>query len=193
MESTPGDVTLLLAQWRNGDATALDKLIPLIHDELRRLAHNFLKRERVDHTLQTTALINEAYIRLSSQNRVDWQSRAHFFAVSSQLMRRILVDYARSRNYVKRGGGSKHVSLDEVTIATEERGIDLLALDEALSRLAQVDTRKVQIVELRYFGGLDHDEVAEVIGVSAITVKREWARARAWLYRELSQAEENEA
>jgi RNA polymerase sigma factor (TIGR02999 family) len=179
------EITRLLMDWRGGDRAALDKLMPLVYDELRRLARHYLSQERPGHTLQTTALVNEAYLRLIDQQDSDWQGRAHFFAVAARIMRHLLIDHARSRQYAKRGGGAPQVSLDEAAAVSAERSAELLALDEALGRLAAVDERKVMIVELRYFSGLSVEETAEVMRVSAITVKREWLKAKAWLYREL--------
>lgn len=186
MASSSADVTELLDQWRNGNKDALDKLLPLVYNELHGLAHRHIRGERPDHTLQTTALVNEAYLKLVNQKSVEWQSRAHFFAVAAQVMRHILVDYARSRQYTKRGGGAHRVSLDDAPVLSRERSSEIVALDEALKHLAEFDPRKSRIVELRYFGGLNVEETAAVLGVSAITVKREWLKARAWLYRELS-------
>jgi RNA polymerase sigma factor (TIGR02999 family) len=186
MTSSSQDVTELLDQWRNGNKSALDALLPLVYNELHSLAHRHIRGERADHTLQTTALVNEAYLKLINQKTVSWQNRAHFFAVAAQVMRHILVDYARARRYSKRGGGAHRVSLDDAPILSRERSSEIVALDEALKRLADFDERKSRIVEMRYFGGLSVEETAAVLGVSAITVKREWLKARAWLYRELS-------
>ncbi|HYP28195.1 MAG TPA: sigma-70 family RNA polymerase sigma factor [Blastocatellia bacterium] len=187
MSPSPQEVTQLLIDWRNGDRDALDKLMPIVYEELRRLAHRYMSRERPDHTLQTSALVNEAYLRLANQKNVEWQNRAHFFAIAANVMRRLLVNHARSRGYAKRGGGARQVTLDEQALMSRERDAELVALDEALGRLTAIDPRKGQIVELRYFGGLSVEEVAEVLGISDITVKREWGKAKAWLYRELSQ------
>lgn len=181
----PQEVTELLIAWSDGDRGALDKLLPLVEAELRRIAHRQMRRERAGHMLQTTALVNEAYLRLVDQREVRWRNRAHFFALAAQMMRRILIDHARKLSYAKHGGGAAHVPLDEAAILTDERAAELVALDEALSDLAEVDGRKARVVELRYFGGLDIDEVAEVLKVSSDTVTREWKRARAWLRREL--------
>ena len=181
------DVTGLLVAWGNGDESVLEELMPIVHGELRRLARRMMRGERGNHTLQTTALVNEAYLRLVDLNRVRWQDRAHFFAMSARLMRRILVDHARSRNYQKRGGALRRVSLDEALVVSEERGTDLVALDDALEALAAVDPRKSQVVELRFFGGLSIEEAAEALQVSAETVLRDWRLARAWLRRELSE------
>jgi RNA polymerase sigma factor (TIGR02999 family) len=186
MPSSPQQVTELLLAWSQGDESALDKLIPLVHGELRRLAKRYMAKERRGHTLQTTALINEAYLRLVHSRNVHWQNRAHFFAVSAQLMRRILVDFARSRNYQKRGGGAIQVTLAEALEKSDERGADLIALDEALTALAEVDARKSQVVELRFFGGLSVEETAEVLKVSPDTIMRDWKMAKVWLLREMS-------
>jgi RNA polymerase sigma factor (TIGR02999 family) len=185
MTPTPHQVTELLGRWRKGDDAALGELMPLVYDELRRLAHRHMRRERLGHTLQTTDLANEAYLRLVGSHQVEWQDRAHFFAVAAQIMRHLLVDRARARGYAKRGGSARQVTLDETAIISQQRGTEMLALDEALTRLTALDERKSKIVELRYFGGLSAEEVAEVLGVSTITVKREWLKAKAWLYREL--------
>jgi RNA polymerase sigma factor (TIGR02999 family) len=193
MPSSPQQVTELLLAWSQGDETALEKLIPLVHGELRRLAKRYMARERAGHTLQTTALINEAYLRLINSKNVRWQNRAHFFAVSAQLMRRILVDFARSRNYQKRGGGALQVTLAEALDKSDERGADLIALDDALSALADVDPRKCQVVELRFFAGLSVDETAEVLKVSPDTVMRDWKMAKVWLLREMSGEKKDEA
>jgi RNA polymerase sigma factor (TIGR02999 family) len=182
---SPEEVTQLLLAWSDGDQAALDKLVPLVYEELHRLAHRYISRERPGHTLQTTALAHEAYLRLVNAKSVRWQNRAHFFAVAARLMRRILVDLARARHDLKRGGGQQF-SLDEVLVVSPERGADLLALDEALDGLAALNPRQSQVVELRYFGGLTEDEVAEVLKVSPRTVRSDWSLARAWLYRELS-------
>jgi RNA polymerase sigma-70 factor, ECF subfamily len=182
------DISILLRAWTEGDQSALDRLTPIVYDELHRLARRYMRRERPGHSLQTSALVNEAYMRLVDYERMQWQNRAHFFAVSAQLMRRILVEHARRHN-LKRGGGAKHVSLDEASIMADELGrplgTDLVALDDAMNALARFDARKVQVVELRFFGGLSVEETAEVLKVSAITVMRDWSTARAWLYREL--------
>ena len=179
-----GDVSKLLRAWRDGDQSALQKLTPIVYSELHRLARRYMRGERVGHSLQTTALVNEAYMRLVDYKRMQWQNRAHFFAVSAQLMRRILVDHARRRN-LKRGGGLKRVSLDDTAILGGSRGADLVALDDALNQLAKLDPRKAQVVEMRFFGGLSVEETAEVLKVSPVTVMRDWSTARAWLYREL--------
>jgi len=180
------DVTELLRAWSNGDSDALEQLTPVIHAELHRIAKRYMSKERANHTLQTTALVNEAYMRLIDWKNARWQNRAHFFGVSAQLMRRILVDFARTRPRVK-DEEVKRVSLDEAFVVSDERDNDLIALDEALSELAKLDPRKAQIVELRFFGGLSVDETAEVLKVAPITIMREWNKAKAWLYRELNQ------
>lgn len=182
---SPADVTQLLQAWSRGEASALEKLTPLVYKELHRLAHRYMSFENPGHTLQTTALVNEAYLRLVS-NRADWQNRAHFFAISATLMRQILVDFARSRHQLKRGGKVQRVSLDEATVGTEEPDADLVALDDALTALAVVDPRKSRVVELRFFGGLSLEETAKVIKVSRLTVTRDWRLAKLWLLRELS-------
>ncbi len=184
-EASPTSVTQLLQAWRAGDKTALDQLLPLVQTELHGLAKRIMSRERQGHTWQTTELVNEAYLRLVNQQQVEWQDRAHFFAVASQVMRHLLVDHARERQQVKQGGGAQRLSLDEVALVAPDRSADLLALDDALNRLANFDKQKSRIVELRYFGGLTVEEVAEVLGIASITVKREWARAKLWLYKEL--------
>ena len=181
-------MTQLLAAWGRGDRTALDKLLPLVEGELHRLAHRYMSRERPDHTLQTSALVNEAYVRLVDQSDVRWQNRAHFFAIAAQTMRRILIDHARSRAYEKRGGGARKISLDEAPALSDERAAELVALDEALELLASVDERKARVVVLRHFGGLSVEEVAAVLDVSTDTVTREWQRAKAFLRREMSKA-----
>lgn len=186
--SASQDVTQLLVDWSNGDQGALDKLMPLVHEELRRLAHRQMRRERPGHTLQTTALLNEAYLRLVDQKRVFWQNRAHFFAIAAQMMRRVLIDHARGRRYAKRGGGAPHVSLDEAAVLSEQRTASLLLLDEALTKLASADPQQSRVVELRYFGGLNAEETAEALNLSVDKVRREWSTAKAWLYREMSEA-----
>lgn len=179
-------VTELLVAWSGGDASAFDELVPLVHGELHRLARRQMRRERDGHTLQTTALVNEAYLRLIDVSRVRWQDRAHFFAMSARLMRRILVDHARSRRYLKRGGGAPRVTFDEGLAVSAEPAPDLVALDDALESLARIDRRKSQVVELRYFGGLSVEETAEALDVSPGTVMRDWRMAKAWLLREIS-------
>lgn len=182
---TPQDITRLLIAWGDGNQSALEELAPLVESELHRLAHHYMGGERPDHILQTSALVNEAYIRLIDWKNVRWQNRAHFFAVSAQLMRRILVDFARGRQNLKRGGDVLRVSLTAAAAFPSERGADLVALDEALKRLAEVDLRKSQVVEMRFFGGLSVKEVAEVLNVSEETVMRDWRLAKVWLLREL--------
>lgn len=173
----------MLFDWRAGDAAALERLIPLVHAELRRIAHRFMRKERAGHSLQTSALVNEAYLRLIDAKNVDWQNRAHFFAISASLMRRILVDSARERQARKRGGGVRQATLDEALVAGEDKLTDLVAVDEALSALAEVDERKSRVVELRFFGGLNESEIAEALQVSPETVRRDWRLAKAWLLR----------
>jgi RNA polymerase sigma factor (TIGR02999 family) len=186
MASSPKSVTQLLIEWRDGDETALDKLIPIVHEELRRLAHYYMRRERPGHTLQTSALINEAYIRLIDHKGMRWQNRAHFYAVAAQAMRRVLVDYARSRGYIKRGGGAHIVELDKAVNLARKQATELIALDDALSDLASIDPRKSKIVEMRYFGGMSVEETAEALGLSPITIMRDWSTAKAWLLRAMS-------
>ena len=186
MTSTPDDITQLLLDWSSGDREAFDRLAPLVYDELRNLAHRYMRRERPGHTLQTTALVNEAYLRLIDQKSVRWQNRAHFFAIAARMMRRILVDYARARRYDKRGGDARQVSFDEAAVFTRERAPDLVAIDDALTSLAAHDARKCEIVTLRFFAGLSIEEVAEVLAISRTTVQREWRSAKAWLYHALS-------
>ncbi len=181
----PHDVTQMLVAWSNGDEGALDSLMQLIYAELHRLASHYMRNEGPNHILNTTALVNEAYLRMVNQTHVSWQNRAHFFAVSAQAMRSILIDMARGRSRLRRGGGSRHVSLDEALVFSEGRAEELIALDDALAELAKLDERKSRIVELRYFGGLKAEETAEVLKISVATVEREWKRARAWLYSEL--------
>ena len=190
---TPEQVTQLLVDWSNGDRAALDKLMPLVYDELRRLARYYMGRERAGQTLHTTALVNEAYLRLVDQRNVRWQNRAHFFAIAAQLMRRILVDRARKRYNSKRGGNLRKVSLDGVADLSGERDADLIALDDALTDLEAMDSRKSKIVELRFFGGLNIEEAAEALSISPATVQREWSVAKAWLYREISGEHHDEA
>ena len=184
--SPPHEITQLLAEWSEGNQAALDQLYPLVYNELRRLAHGYLRRERKGHTLQTTALINEAYLRLVDQKHVHWANRSHFFGISAQIMRRILIDHARRYDYAKRGGGAQRISLDEAAVVAKQRGQTLLLLDEALKSLAKIDPRRSQVVELRYFGGLNNEEIAGVLKISENTVTRDWNMARAWLYQELS-------
>jgi len=182
------DLTGLLFEWRQGDETALEKLTPLVYDELRRIAHRYVRRERDGHTLQTTALVNEAYLRLAGQRKIEWQSRSHFFAVTAQVMRHILIDHARRRRYAKRGSDAPHVPLDEAEGMTQQRAAELIALDEGLAELAKIDPRKSRVVELRYFGGLSMEETAEVLEVSLMTVRRDWRVAKAWLYKAVGEA-----
>ena len=178
-------VSGLLRAWSDGDRAALDRLTPIVYDELRRLASRYMRSERTGHSLQTTALVNEAYMRLVDYKSMQWQNRAHFFAVSAQLMRRILVDHARRHN-LKRGGGVQHVSFEDTAEVGGDRAADLVALDDAMHALARIDPRKVQVVEMRFFGGLSVEETAEVLKVSPVTVMRDWNTAKAWLYRELT-------
>lgn len=186
MTSEPqSEVTELLIAWSNGDPTALDRLMPLAYDELHRIARRYMRREPADHTLQTSALVNEAYLRLIDQRRVQWQNRAHFFAISAQLMRRILVSMARARHAHKRGNDARPVSLDDALVISNERAAELVALDDALLELARLDPRRSQVVELRYFRGLSVKETAEVLKLSEETVMRDWNRAKAWLHVQL--------
>lgn len=185
-DSSRSDVTELLVAWSNGNQAARDQLMSAVYDELHRLARRYMRRESPGHTLQTSALLNEAFLRLVDQKNVQWQNRAHFFAIAAQMMRRILVDYARSRNYAKRGGGARALSLDEALIVSDARNEEVVNVHEALERLTEFDSRKGQIVELRFFGGLSIEETAEVLGVSPGTVMRDWTLAKAWLRREMS-------
>lgn len=187
--SSPKDVTELLVDWSKGDQKALDELIPLVYGELRRLASRYLRRERPDHTLQTTALVHEAYLRLVDQRDGNWRNRAQFFGVAAQLMRRILVDYARSHGASKRGGDYRRIPFDDVIISAEEKDASLLAVDEALNVLALIDPQQSRVIELRIFGGLTVEEVAESLGISPRTVKREWSVAKAWLHRQISKGD----
>jgi len=182
--STP-ELTELLLDWQQGDRSALERLTPLVYDELRRIAHSYMQRERNGHTLETTALVNEAYLRLAGQQNIDWQSRAHFFAVTAQVMRHILIDHARRRQYTKHGGDLQQVDLDEASLMSRERAAELVALDEALDEFAKLDPRKSRVVELRYFGGLSLEETAEVLQISLMTVRRDWRAAKAWLFRRM--------
>jgi RNA polymerase sigma factor (TIGR02999 family) len=179
------NISQLLRAWSDGDQLALRDLTPVVYAELHRLAHRYMRGERGNHSLQTSALVNEAYIRLVDYKRMQWQDRAHFFAVSAQLMRRILVEHARRHN-LKRGRGVQHVSFDEAVVVSADPGVDLVALDDALEALARVDPRKVQVVEMRFFGGLSVEETAAVLKVSPVTVRRDWSSAKIWLYRELT-------
>jgi RNA polymerase sigma factor (TIGR02999 family) len=185
--SPPSDVTRLLVDWQNGSEEALDQLMPLVYNELRAIANRYLSRERNDHTLQSTSLVHEAYVRMIDQRHVQWQNRAHFLGIAAQMMRRILVDHARAEHRLKRGGPLPSLSLDAaVAVATPSREIDLLALDEALDRLAAIDAQQSRLVELRFFSGLTIEEAAVALEISAGTVKREWSTAKAWLFREMS-------
>jgi RNA polymerase sigma factor (TIGR02999 family) len=181
-------VTQLLQQWSHGDDAALADLTPLVYEELRRLAHHFMEGQRPDHTLQTTALVNEAYLRLADQTDPKWQSRAHFFAVAARAMRQILVSYARSNQAQKRGGGAVRIELDEAAILSPEQSKEIVDLHEALERLESVDSRKARVVELKFFGGLNYDEIAEVLKIARATVRRDWEFAKLWLYTELHSA-----
>ena len=187
--ATSAPVTDLLLAWGRGDESAFDQLVPLVHAELHRLARKYMRGERAGHSLQTTMLVNEAYLRLVDLNRVRWQDRGHFFAMSARLMRRILVDHARSRGFVKRGGGAQVVPFDESRVGSIEQSPDLIALDDALEALAAVDSRKSQVVEMRFFGGLTVEETAQALGISAETVQRDWRMAKSWLLRELRSSE----
>ena len=183
------EVTQLLMRWSEGDDGALAQLTPLVYDELRRLAHYPMSGQRADHTLQTTALVHEAYLHLADQTNTSWQDRAHFFAVAARAMRQIVVDYARSYQTQKRGGGALKVELDEAAIVSPQQSKEIVELHEALERLATLDSRKAQVVELKYFGGLNYDEMAEVLKISRVTVRRDWEFARLWLYTELHTAD----
>jgi RNA polymerase sigma-70 factor, ECF subfamily len=188
-----GEVTQLLLALSEGDRSALDKLIPIVYQQLHQIAHRYMKRERQNHTFQTSALVNEAYLRLIDLRAVRWQNRAQFFAIASQMMRNILVDYARTRGYAKRGGDALRVTFDDKNISADERAADLLALDDALNQLAKIDLRQSQVVEMRFFGGLTVEETAEVLSLSPATVKREWSAAKAWLYREMNKMQPDES
>jgi len=185
-EGQTHEVTQLLVDWSNGDQSALERLMPLIDEELRRLAHRYMSRERVGHTLQTTALVNEAFLRLVNRKNLQWQNRAHFFGIAANLMRTILVDHARAHASTKRGGGARKLELDEALVISQQKASEVLALDDALKQLALIDPQQSRIVELRFFGGLTVEEAAEVLHVSPATIKREWSTAKAWLYHELS-------
>jgi len=189
--SSSHTVTQLLRAWRQGDAAALDRLVPVVYQKLRRLARHYMAGQRPGHTLQATALVNEAYMRLVDCEQVNWKDRAHFFAISARMMRRVLVEFARARQYQKRGAGARKTSLDEGVIASPQRGQDLVALDDALQALAAEYPRQAQVVELRFFGGLNVEETAEVLHVSAITVMRDWQLAKVWLARELKKRDSN--
>ena len=184
-QAGPQEVTQLLADWSQGDQAALEKLIPLVYEELRHLAHRYMEGQRPDHTLQTTALVNEAYLRLADQTKPNFANRSHFFAVAAKAMRQILVDYAKAQQSQRRGAGASKVELDEAALVAPEQTQTVLDVDEALERLAVLDSRKAHVVELKYFGGLDQDEIAEVLKISTVTVRRDWVFARAWLYTEL--------
>jgi RNA polymerase sigma-70 factor (ECF subfamily) len=186
--AAPQEVTQLLANWSQGDRAALEKLTPLVYEELRRLAHYYMEGQRPDHTLQTTALVNEAYLRLADQSRPNFTNRSHFLAVAAKAMRQILVNYAKASQRQKRGAGASRVELDEAALISPGPTREILDLNEALERLAVVDSRKAQVVELRYFGGLNQDEIAEVLKISTVTVRRDWVFAKAWLYTELRNA-----
>ena len=188
MAAIPQEITHLLLKWRDGDQDAIDRLMQLVYPELRRLARRYMNRENPAHTLQTSALINEAYLRLVDQQDTEWNNRGHFFAVSAQVMRHILIDHARRHHFAKRGAGAQLLPLDETAIVSRERAAEFVALDDALTRLAGYDARKSQIVELKFFGGLTVDEIAEVMKLSGITIKREWRAAKAWLRLEIGQA-----
>ena len=179
-------VTQLLVRWRDGDREALEELMPLVYDELRRLAHHYLRQERSDHTLQSTALVHEAYLRLAGQNPPQWQNRAHFFGIAAHIMRQILVEYARGRSTAKRGGGACRLTLDEALALPQQIDVDVVELDKALTGLAELDAQQSRIVELRYFAGLTIEDTSEVLGISPATVKRDWVTARAWLYRAMT-------
>jgi RNA polymerase sigma factor (TIGR02999 family) len=193
MESSAPSVSQLLQRWNEGDQGALDQLTPLVYDELRRMARRYMKQQPAGHTLQTTALIHEAYLRLVGQQEKQWENRAHFFAVAAQAMRHILVDYARARKMAKRGGGAYQVSLDEALVIGPEGGDDLVALNDALDALAKLDRRQSQVVELRFFGGLTEEEISEVLNVSTRTVRSDWRLARSWLLRELDREKRDDA
>jgi RNA polymerase sigma factor (TIGR02999 family) len=186
---SPQNLTQLLHEWQQGDTGALDELTALVYDELRRIAHRYVRQERDGHTLETTALVHEAYVRLVGQQKIEWQNRAHFFAVMAQVMRHILIDHARRRHYAKRGGQLQRVSLDDASMMTPARAAELVALDEALVELAKLDPRKGRVVELRYFGGLSLEETAAILDVSIMTVRRDWRAARAWLYQAVTNGE----
>lgn len=186
LDNSQPQITQMLLEWGQGNKEALDRLAPLVYGELHRLAHHYMRREREGHMLQTSALVNEAYLRLIDQRSVRWQNRAHFFAIAAQMMRRILVDYARGQTYAKRGGGALHLSLNEANLKSNEPAAEVVALDEALTRLESIDPQQSRVVELRFFGGLTIKETAEAMSISIDMVKREWSTAKAWLYREMS-------
>jgi RNA polymerase sigma factor (TIGR02999 family) len=185
---TADNLTALLVEWREGDQAALDRLMPLVYDQLRRIAHRYVQRERDGHTLQTSALVNEAYLRLADQ-KVVWQNRSHFFAVTARVMRHILIDHARRRRYAKHGGQARQVPIEEASTMSLERAAELIALEEALDELGKLDERKSRVVELRYFGGLSLEETADVLQISLMTVRRDWRAAKAWLYRRMKETE----
>lgn len=185
MASSSSEITQLLIAWEDGDQMALEKLMPMVEQELHRIAGRYMRRENPGHTLQTTALVNEAFIQLVGQKNVRWQNRAHFFGIAAQIMRRILLSYARDRHRVKRGGGARKISLSDVAVMSEEKSTELIALDESLKKLEAIDERKARVVELRYFGGLNVEETAEVMKISSVTVMRDWSLAKAWLAREI--------
>lgn len=187
MAAIPEEITGLLWQWKQGDKDALDRLVQLVYPELRRLARQYMRREGPEHTLQTSALINEAYLRLLGQQHTEWNHRSHFYAVASQVMRHILIDHARRHHFTKHGAGAQHVPLEEAAVVSQKRASEFVALDDALTRLAAIDARKSQIVEMKFFSGLTVNEIAEVLKLSPITIKREWRLARAWLHLEISQ------
>jgi RNA polymerase sigma-70 factor (ECF subfamily) len=187
------EITQMLVAWSQGNAAAFEKLAPLVSDELHRLARRYMARERLGHTLQTTALVNEAYVRLIDGTRVDWQNRTHFFAVSAQVMRRILVDFARSHQNLKHGGNARQITFDEAAVISAEPDANLIALDQALNALSALDPRQSEVVELRFFGGLTLEEIAETLKISVATVRRDWTMARAWLRRELSRRNSNDS
>lgn len=192
MSVSAASVTQLLVDWQQGDQSALKKLTPLIYNELRRIAHRYVQHERNGHTLQTTALVNEAYVRLAGQEKPEWQNRSHFFAVTAQVMRHILIDHARRRRYLKHGGQFQQVSMEEASLMSDERAGELIALDEALDELKNFDPRKSKVVELRYFGGLSLDETAAALEISVMTVRRDWRAAKAWLFRRMREADESD-
>jgi RNA polymerase sigma factor (TIGR02999 family) len=193
MAQSPEQITGLLQAWRNGNREALDELVPMVYDELRRIAHRYMRQQAAGQTLQTTAVVHEAYMRLAGQGEVAWQNRAHFYGVCAQVMRSLLVDRARARGAAKRGGGQYKVSVSDGLAASNNPDIDIVALDDALERFAAIDPRKARIVELRYFGGLTVEETAAFLDLSPITIKREWLKAKAWLYNELRQENGNDA
>lgn len=185
-------VTQLLVDWQQGDQTAIKKLTPLIYDELRRIAHRYVQHERNGHTLQTTALVNEAYLRLAGHEQPEWQNRAHFFAATAQVMRHILIDHARRRRYLKHGGQFQQVSMEKASLMSDDRAAELIALDEALDDLKHFDPRKSKVVELRYFGGLSLEETARALDISVMTVRRDWRAAKAWLFRRMREADKSD-